>query len=163
VNNPNTLPESPNLSLQQGGAVARSSNDDKLRAVALYQQGIQGVAGIARNIGRSRAAVAGWIRIWKEGGSSALLSKPERSRTAPYRFTIEARTMLLERARKGELKSCRDAWRWLKFEQGVDVCYLTVWRFLSSEGLFEGEKMHARVLTSGVPKDSESHDAAISA
>jgi transposase len=129
----------------------KESELDKLKAVALYQQGLHGIAGIARHIGRSRAAVTSWINLWKTGGAPALLAKPERSKTQPYRFTVDSRKMLLERAQRGEWKTCRDAWRWLKEEQGVDVCYLTVWRFLSSEGLFQGEKMHARTLTGGVP------------
>jgi transposase len=161
--NDDTSP-TPNTTLQliNGGSTNRDVSHDKLRAVALYQQGLQGVAGIARSLGRSRAAVTSWIRIWKEGGAKALLAKPERSRTTPYRFSVEARQMLLERAKLGEWKSCRDAWRWLKQEQGVDVCYLTVWRFLSAEGLFEGEKMHARVLTSGVPQGQQQDQAQVS-
>jgi transposase len=130
----------------------KDSRADKLRAVALYQQDSQGIAGIARNLGRSRAAVTAWINLWKRGGAPALLAKPERAKTEPYRFSNEARQMLLERARKGEWKTCRDAWRWVKEEQGVDVCYLTVWRFLSQQGLFEGATMHARTLTGAVPK-----------
>jgi transposase len=128
----------------------RSSRDcdaDKLRAVALYQQGMHGVASIARHLGRSRAAVASWIKVWKDGGIPELLSKGEKTRTQPYRFTHEARQMLLEKAEFSDWKSCRDAWRWLTQECGVDVCYLTVWRFLSEQGLFTGEKMHARQFT----------------
>jgi transposase len=162
VNNETPPSSTSSLQLVDGGAAGHDVSHDKLRAVALYQQGLQGVAGIARSLGRSRAAVTSWIRIWKEGGSNALLAKPERSRTTPYRFSVEARQMLLERAKLGEWKSCRDAWRWLKQDQGVDVCYLTVWRFLSAEGLFEGEKMHARVLTGGVPQGTRQDQAQVS-
>jgi transposase len=125
----------------------RDCDADKLRAIALYQQGMHGVASIARHLGRSRAAVAAWIRVWKEGGIPALLAKSEKIRTQPYRFTYEARKMLLQKAETSDWKTARDAWRWLTSECGVDVCYLTVWRFLSEQGLFQGEKMHARQFT----------------
>jgi transposase len=128
----------------------------KLKAIELYQSGNHGFASIARQLCRSRATVTSWIQAWQQGGTEALLARPYRQRSEPYRFSPEARAELLERARRGEFATCRQAWRWIRFDRGLDICYLTVWRFLADQGLFEGVVKHARHLTQPVPPPAES-------
>lgn len=123
-----------------------SVTQDRLKVLALYVEGKYSYQDIAWATGRSRDSVRAWIRAWKSGGVNALLRRAERPARVPHRFTHEARQSLLEAVAEHRWTTAQQAWQWVRDELGIDVCYLTVWRFLAGQGLFSGGVMHSRKL-----------------
>lgn len=117
---------------------------DRLKALALYLDGKYRHQDIATALHRSPNSVRAWIRAWKRGGVENLLSRKVPPPRIPPRFTANAQRALLEAIPKHDWKTARDAWRWLREARGVEVCYLTVWRFLTAKGMFRGETPHSR-------------------
>lgn len=135
-------PRPPELRDLSRNAVAQ----DRLKVLALFLEGKYSYQDIAWATGRSRDAVRTWIRAWKAGGMEALLKSADRPPRIPHRFTYAARQDLLDAAAEHGWTTAQQAWHWVRDELGIDVCYLTVWRFLSSKGLFTGKVMHQRRL-----------------
>ena len=135
-------PRPPELLDLSRNAVAQ----DRLKVLALYLEGKYSYQDIAWATDRSRDAVRTWIRAWKAGGMEALLKSADRVPRTPHRLTYAAREDLLEAASEHGWTTAQQAWQWVRDELGIDVCYLTVWRFLASKGLFIGKVMHQRRL-----------------
>ncbi len=125
-----------------------SAAQDRLKVLALYLEGKYSYQDIAWATGRSRDSVRTWIRAWKSGGMDALLRPADKPVRVPHRLTHEARESLLSAMAEYRWTTAQQAWRWVRDELGIEVCYLTVWRFLAGKGLFAGGVMHSRKLNS---------------
>ena len=116
----------------------------RLQALALHLEGRYSQQEIATALGCSRPAITGWIKRWKNGGLEALLERKISPPRTPHRFTPRMRAALLAVIPAKNWTTAREAWLWLVNEKGVKICYITVWRFLTSHRYFVGQTPRGR-------------------
>ena len=74
-----------------------------------------------------------------------LPKSPVISKVRP-RLTAEHKTAILSAMADHQWTTARDAYGWAWNNLGVRVTYVTFWRFMTSEGLFDGDTPRARRL-----------------
>ncbi len=116
----------------------------RLQALALHLEHRYTKMEIAAALQCSRSSVTSWMKNWEKGGLDALLHKKEPPKRDPHVFTCEARESLMAAIPQHRWSTAREAWIWVRDELKIKVCYLTVWRFLTSQGLLVGDTPRAR-------------------
>jgi len=67
-------------------------------------------------------------------------------RSVKAKFTDEAKAAILNAVASHSWTTAREAYGWAWNELGLRVNYITVWRFLTAEGLLSGDTPRARRL-----------------
>jgi hypothetical protein len=70
------------------------------------------------------------------------------------KFTPEAKAALLQALQTHSWTTAREAYGWAWNQLGLRVTYLTVWRFLTAQGLLVGDTPRARRLALRLPSCS---------
>ncbi len=92
-----------------------------------------------------RPKVTEWVRCWELGGLQTLMNIPKAKRV-PHTFTLEARAALLQAVKEHQWKTAREAYGYVWNTLGLHITYVTVWRFLTEQGLLVGDTPRARHL-----------------
>lgn len=84
----------------------------------------------ADTLGRSQSTVQLWINKFKTGGLEGLLYKGK-AKGPKSRLTPEMEAAMIEELKKGQWRTARDAWNWLKtnFDTG-DLKEATIYKYL---------------------------------
>jgi hypothetical protein len=77
---------------------------------------------------------------------SFLNQRPAKRQAVKHPFTADAKAALLAAYNQNQWATAREAYGWAWNEIGLRVSYLTVWRFLSAQGLFVGDNPRGRRL-----------------
>lgn len=104
----------------------------RLLAVKLAAKGEHPSAEIADWCGIARTYLFEWLKLVREGGLEALLSRGQPGPKEGTRRGVPPAVMaaLAERLAAHQFASAEQARRWLKKEHGVERPYHTVWRWL---------------------------------
>ena len=73
---------------------------------------------------------------------------PAKRKVVKHPFTDEVKAALLAAMKERHWTTAREAYGWAWNELGVRVSYLTIWRFFTARGLFNGETPRGRRLAS---------------
>jgi hypothetical protein len=72
--------------------------------------------------------------------------RPANRTLVKHKFTPEAKAAILQAMQTHSWTTVREAYGWAWTELGLRVHYLTVWRFLTAQGLLVGDTPRARRL-----------------
>jgi hypothetical protein len=73
---------------------------------------------------------------------------PAPAKQTRQRFTEDDKSVLLQAVKDHHWTTAREAYGWAWTQIGLRVSYLTVWRFLTSQGLLTGDTPRSRRLKS---------------
>ena len=92
---------------------------ERLLAIKLLLEGELQIAEVARLLGRHRNSINDWIKIFRNGGIEALLTRGEGSGTKG-KMTADAKAQLSEKLRIGEFLPAGQAEAWLKEKHHIE-------------------------------------------
>lgn len=92
---------------------------ERLLALKLLLEGELDIAAVAHLVGRHRNSINDWIRLFRNGGIEALLTRGEGS-GRKGKMTAEASVELTEKLKAGEFRTAGQAEAWLKEKHGIE-------------------------------------------
>jgi hypothetical protein len=100
---------------------------------------------------RSPAFLAGYESAVHDPDSPShlddvIVKRPANRVIVKEKFTAEHKSALLQALQQHSWTTAREAYGWAWSHLGLRVNYITVWRFLSGQGLFTGDTPRARRL-----------------
>ena len=102
---------------------------ERLLALKLILEG-RTIQSVATDLGRSPMTLHNWISKFREAGLDGLLSKSKGNGPASS-LTPEMQQAMVEELRKGQWRTARDAWTWLKENfESVTIKEATVYKYL---------------------------------
>jgi transposase len=111
----------------------------------MASQGQWSLQQIADAVGAGRSSVAGWLKIVREQGASALLER-KKGQGAPGRVGPKVQAAITVGLREGRWRHARDLRRWLQKEHGIEIGLGGVYYYLGKVGgvLKVPRKTHAK-------------------
>jgi transposase len=125
--------------------VDKAWQHQRLQAMRMASQGQWSLQQIADAVGAGRSSVAGWLKIVREQGASALLER-KKGQGAPGRVGPKVQAAITVGLREGRWRHARDLRRWLQKEHGIEIGLGGVYYYLGKVGgvLKVPRKTHAK-------------------
>ena len=92
---------------------------ERLLAIKLLLEGELDIEAVAHLVGRHRNSINDWIKLFRNGGIEALLTRGEGS-GRKGKMTAEASAELAEKLKVGEFRTAGQAEAWLKEKHGIE-------------------------------------------
>ncbi len=106
---------------------------ERLLVIKLLLEGDSEIAAVAHLVGRHRNSINDWVKLFRNGGIEALLTRGEGS-GKKGKMTAEAKAGLTEMLRAGEFRTAGQAEAWLKEKHGIQFGTNSIYYHLGKLG-----------------------------
>jgi len=106
---------------------------ERLLAVKLLIESDRKIDEVVEIVGRARSAVYGWLKLYRQGGLQALLTRAKRG-GRKGRTTPEIKEAIVAKLKEGKFRTAKQVQAWLKEEHDLELSVKGVYYHLGKLG-----------------------------